>query len=169
MALPMPRTTLRVLEPGGFLPGKAIHQHVRPAVAVEVVSESEETIRIGVVHPQRALEARHRLFHAVGLLALEGGVGGIDFVPLLEIRPFIPVSAGDDIHLAVVIEIADSRAFGPELVGSPDLLEAVKQLAGCRKQRRSTEENCRQKNSNHGTMVCSRSEEHTSELQSLRH
>ena len=36
--------------------------------------------------------------------------------------------AGDDIYFAVVIEIADVRAFAPELVGELDLFERVQDV-----------------------------------------
>ena len=43
----------------------------------------------------------------------------------LEIGAFIPERAGDDVHFAVVIEVAEVCAFAPELVGELDFLEGV--------------------------------------------
>ena len=89
----------------------------------------------------------------VGLLVFEGGVGGVDFVALLELRPFIPIGAGNNVHLAIVVEIADGGALGPELVGGPDLLKAVEKPGGLSKRRSGGEQNRGQKNSNHVAML----------------
>ena len=105
---------------------------------------------------QRALKAGDGLLHAVGLLALKARVGGIDLAALLEIRPLVPIGPGNDVHLAIVVEITDGGAFGPELVGGANFLEAVEELGGACERRRDGDKNCGQKNSNHGAMLGSR-------------
>ncbi len=153
MALPVTRAVLGVFEPADFLAGEAVNQHVCPAVSVEVVGEGEEAIRVGVVDAERAFEAGDGFFDAVGFLEFEAGVGGVDFAALLEVRPFVPVGAGNDIHLAVAVEVADRRAFGPELVGHSDLFEGVEKLGGASIRRGGQAENCGQENSSHGVML----------------
>ena len=46
-----------------------------------------------------------------------------------EIRPFIPKRAGDNVHFAVVIEIAVIRPFAPELVGQLQFIECVQRVS----------------------------------------
>ena len=41
----------------------------------------------------------------------------------LVVRPLPPIGTGDDVHLAVVVEVAEAGAFAPELVGELDFLE----------------------------------------------
>jgi len=53
-------------------------------------------------------------------------------VAFLEVRPFVPVWTGDDVWLAVVIEIAEVGAFAPEFVAEPGLLEGVEQIIFCK-------------------------------------
>jgi len=56
-------------------------------------------------------------------------------------------------YLAVLIEVADGGAFGPELVGGPDFLEGVKELSGSSKRRNSRQDNSGQENSYHAIML----------------
>ena len=48
----------------------------------------------------------------------------------LEVRAFPPVRAGDDVHFAVVIEIAEAGPFAPELVGKLNFFKAVNAVIG---------------------------------------
>ena len=86
------------------VPGNGTHSTSGPAVAVEVAGEGQEVVRI--------------------VLRIEGLPRPI-LVPLLEIRAFEPERAGDDVHLAVAVEVAVVGALGVELVGEAQLLEGV--------------------------------------------
>lgn len=74
----------RVLVDVGWSSGKADAQHVVEAVRVEVIDPSKEVVRIGV----------HRL-----------GLGSIDLMRDLELRPFEPVGPIDHIGFAVGVEV----------------------------------------------------------------
>jgi len=52
-----------------------------------------------------------------------------------------------------MVEVANGRALGPELVGGPDLLEGMEQLGRAGNRGGSRKENCSQKNSIHGVML----------------
>ena len=108
---------LGVLVPGRLLPREAINQDVGPTVAVEIVSEHQEALGVGVVGPQPALESGNGFFGTVSPLSLEAGIRGSILMPLLESRSLIPKRARDYVHVAVVIEVCVARALGPELVG----------------------------------------------------
>ena len=120
--------TLGILKPRGRFTRKADDQDVVPAVLVEIMSEREKIVRVFVFHSQRALETFDGLLGGVGRFAFEGLGGRIIFMPLCEIRSFIPIRAGDDVGLAVAIEVAERRAFAPELVGELGLLEGVQRI-----------------------------------------
>src|SRR5256885_13947715 len=90
-----------ILEPGSVRAGKAINQNVIPAVLVEVVSESEKVVRIGVIFAERALESRDGLFGSVLLLEFERFGGRVILMAHFEVGPLPPIRTGDDVHLAI--------------------------------------------------------------------
>ena len=49
-------------------------------------------------------------------------------MPLLELRPFIPIRAGNDIVHPVMTEIAEVHPFGPKLIAQHLLLELVNSI-----------------------------------------
>src|SRR5579871_6520295 len=57
MPLPMAFAALGILEPRRIRAGKTVDHDVRPAVAVEIIDEREEIIRVGVVRAERTFEA----------------------------------------------------------------------------------------------------------------
>src|ERR1039458_2211798 len=135
MPLPVTRLALWIFKPTGVLGWKADDHDVRPSVVIEIVNESEEIIRVSVVHAQGA-------FKAGGFLRSAGRVGAREkirrwpiFVARFEIRPDIPKRSGRNIHNAVVIEISKVRAFRPKLIGQLNLLEAGNQITRSRSDR----------------------------------
>src|SRR5439155_5279661 len=126
--LPMAVAALGILVPSGNFTGKPEDENVVPAVLVEIVGEGEEIVGVSVIAAECAFEALDGLLLAVGVLLLESLCGGIIFVAYLEVRPFIPVGAGDDVHFAVVIEIAEVGSFTPELVVELGFLEGVQEV-----------------------------------------
>ena len=67
----------------------------------------------------------------LGILPL----GLIELVLLGELRPFVPERPGGDVDVAVLIEVAEGRAFGEKLVADLDLLPGVKFLVSKRGRR----------------------------------
>src|ERR1043165_2822717 len=96
-----------ILEPRGVLAGETNDEQVEPAVAVEIIREREKIIRVLVVHTQSALEALDDDFRAIGILALERLRCRIILVALIELRPLPPIRPGDDIVVAVAIEVGE--------------------------------------------------------------
>ena len=123
MFLPVAFAALRVFIPGGDFAGETENQDVVPAVLIEIVSEREKVVRVGVVGAERAFETLDRFPCAVGLLQCERFRRRIVFVAFLVVRPLPPIGTGDDVRLAVVVEVAEAGAFAPELVGELDFLE----------------------------------------------
>jgi hypothetical protein len=68
----------------------AEHQHVRPAVAVEVVHVGEHAVRLPLLRREQ--------------------LDGEELVAAGEVGPLVPVRAGDDVRLAVAVEVADGDA-----------------------------------------------------------
>jgi len=66
---------------------------------------------------KRAFESGNLFIRAIGFFADEGFGRWIIFVALLEIGAFPPIGAGDDIHFAIMIEIAIVGALAPEIRG----------------------------------------------------
>ena len=108
MPLPVAGFALRVGEPPGFLAGEADDDDIGPVVVVHVVGEGEEVI--GVAGDVERL--RRVVFVAVGV-----------------VWAGVPVRAVDDVHHAVVIEVAESGAFGEELVAELEFIEGVDECA----------------------------------------
>src|SRR5207244_8816732 len=104
--------------PGGDVAGKSDDQNVVPTVLVEIVGEGEKVVRVSVVRAQRAFEALNGLLAAVGLLLFKSLCCRVIFVAVLEVRPFVPIGTRNDVHPAVVIEIAEVGALAPELVAA---------------------------------------------------
>src|SRR6185436_16704168 len=102
--LPGPGFALGILEPDGLMEmDTAQAQDIGPAVAVEVPD-------IGV--------------HAVGRIGRQGKVDGrVDLVRDLEVGALIPVRAGDDVGLAVAIEVARGDAVREVALRQDLLLE----------------------------------------------
>src|ERR1700722_6427155 len=116
MTLPKALLVLRVLVPKRLLTGEPDDDDVRPAVAVDVRGKGEEILRVSIVDTKPALESGDcghfppLVGGAEGLLGRAVGVAGF------EIRPFIPERAGDDVHVAIVVEISEIRALAPKLI-----------------------------------------------------
>lgn len=135
VAVPVAGFALRVLEPPRLEAGKAQHDDVGPAVAVQVMGEGEEVVGVGVVRAQPAFEARHLLVLPVGGLAREGRFarrrsarGGRVFVARFEIRAGIPIGAGDHVQLAVAVDVRYMCPLAPKLVGEPELLPGMQRV-----------------------------------------
>src|SRR6266542_81652 len=126
--LPMTFAALRVLIPGGDITGETENQNVVPAVLVEIAGEGKKVVRISVVAAERPFKAVDGLLSALGVLFLEGLRRRIIFVAFLEVRPFIPERARNDVPFAVVVEVAEVRALAPELVAEPGLLKGVQKV-----------------------------------------
>ena len=125
--VPLPRTflTLRILKPRRLLAGEAIDQNIRPAVRVEIAHKGEEIVRVSVLRPKRPLEAWNGFLFSVGTGASERLLRRIKLMPRLEIRPFIPIRPGDDVHFAIAIEVPEARALAPEMFAELELPKAV--------------------------------------------
>jgi hypothetical protein len=84
----------RVLEPPRFRSREADHQHVRPAVAVEVAREVEEGVRValGVEHLRR-----------------------VELEALAELRPAIHEGPRDHVGVPVAVEVGEGGALAVEL------------------------------------------------------
>ena len=121
--LPVALAAFWIFVPGRDFSGKTEDQNVVPPVLVEVVGEGEEIVRVSVVGAEGAFESFDGRLLAVRVLFLERLRGGIVFVAFLEVRSLIPIRARDDVHFGVVIEVAEIRAFAPELVAELDLFE----------------------------------------------
>ena len=90
---PVPSRPAWVLVPRRVLAGEADHQHVVPAVGVEVVHEGEEVVG---VHAR--LERCRR----------------IQLVHLRELRALVPERTRHDVGLAVPVEVAKGRPLAEE-------------------------------------------------------
>src|SRR5262249_27116964 len=89
---PMSRRASRVLEPMARRPGKIDHNKVRPAVPVHVLGPASEAMAI-----------------AVGAIAVIARRRNLVRLP---IRRFVPEFPGQDIRLAVAVDIRHCYAFG---------------------------------------------------------
>ena len=99
VARPVALLALGVGEPVARVAGESEHEHIGPAVFVEVGRVGEEVLGIA---------ARvHRL--AV-----------VDLVARFEFRAFPPVGAIDDVVLAVLVEVAGGGALGVEFIDELD-------------------------------------------------
>src|SRR5256885_13196726 len=107
----MPFLAPGILIPGGLFARETDDQNVIPSVFVEVISIGEEIVRVFILRSQGALEAFDFFFCAIRFLASKRYCGTVEFVALLEIRPLIPIGAGDDIHCSIVIKITEGRAL----------------------------------------------------------
>jgi hypothetical protein len=123
MLLPVAFAALRIFVPGGDFTGETENQYVVPAVLVEIVGECEKVVRVGIVGAKGPFETLEGFFRAIGFLQFERLRGRIVFVALPKVRPLPPIGTGNDVQLAVVIEVAEVGAFAPEFVGELDLLE----------------------------------------------
>ena len=83
----MALAALRVFVPSDFLAGKPIHKHVGPAVSIDIVSESQEAVGVGVVGAQGAFEAGDGFDGAVRASPFKAGVGGPDLCRRLKSGP----------------------------------------------------------------------------------
>src|SRR5688572_662636 len=110
MTLPVARLSLRVLEPPRVLAREADDDNVLPAILVDVVREGEKVVRvIGDVE---------RFWW-------------IEFESLGELWPGIPIWAGNNIHRAVAIEVAEARAFAEKLIRKLCFLERMELVLLC--------------------------------------
>src|SRR5215831_16662478 len=116
MLLPMALAATWIFIPGRFFAGKGEGENVRPAVVIKIIGESEEVVGVSVTNSVGSFETSEGFFGAVGFLALESGIGRVELVAVREAGSLIPIRPGGDIDYSVVIEIAEGRAFGPELV-----------------------------------------------------
>ena len=139
MFLPQTACTLGILIPIRRRARETENQNVIPAIAVEVVGEREEIIRVGVLLAETAVKARHRHFRhrpelqlerrgATGRLAL---IRHVIFVTLLEVRSLEPEWPGHHVHLTVLVEVPEVRALAPELIAELLFLESVKREVIC--------------------------------------
>ena len=130
---PVARFAFRIFVPRRLCAGKAQHQHVVPLVSVDVVNEAEEILRVGVAPAECTGETGHGGFLAIIALQLERLRGGINLVPLLVVRPGVPVWADDEIGVAVAVEIPGGTALGPKvrsgLVFRPSVNVIIPRLA----------------------------------------
>ena len=117
MPLPVSFASFRIFIPGGVLSGETVDQNVRPAVIIEIIGEDEKSFRIGVVDAKPPFEARDGLFGGITFFQLESRVGRRELMSFLEIGPFVPEGAGDNVYFSIVIEVGEVRAFSPEFVG----------------------------------------------------
>src|SRR6478736_5034860 len=85
-------------------------------------------MRVSILLAERAFEARNFFLCAIGLFAREGFVRRIIFVAFCEIGTFPPIGARDDVHFAVVIEIAVGSPFAPEIRGQLSLLKSMQRI-----------------------------------------
>ena len=108
---PAPLFAARVLVPRRLLAREADHQHVVPAVGIEVVHEGEEVVRV--------VGCRERRWR-------------IQLARARELGTRIPERAGDDVHVAVAVEVAVGSPFAQELVTQLLLVERA-HLLGARR------------------------------------
>jgi hypothetical protein len=107
VALPGPPFRAGVLEPGRVFAREADEKQVERLVAVEIVEERKEVVRVA--------------FHVVGL-------GRVDLVADFEFRPLVPVGARDDVGYAIARDVSVRRALAGEHVGELHALEGVNPL-----------------------------------------
>ena len=88
----------RVFQPPALLAGEAVDDNIAVAIAVDVVDKLKEAVGV-----------------AVGIK----GRGFEELVPCGEVGPRIPERAGDDVGMAVAVEIASRSAFAEEAVAQP--------------------------------------------------
>jgi hypothetical protein len=130
MAHPMNVRSFWIFKPGCVLAGKADHEDIVPAVTIEVVGPDEKIVRVFVFLPQCTFESRNGHAGHGTDLQLKRCLGGVKLVALLEIGSFPPPGTGDQIILAVVVEVAEVRAFRPELIAELDSFEGMQFFAG---------------------------------------
>ena len=61
-------------------------------------------------------------------------------MPLFEIGSFPPIRAGDNIHFAIMIEVAKGRSLRPELLSELNFFEGVQAVVGRRRKQNGGEE-----------------------------
>ena len=116
--LPMAGLTLWVLQPVHRGTGEIDHDEVGEHVAVEVFRPAGEDLAVAA----EAVAVVAGLLHLVGF----------------PVRCFVPELADEDVHLAVLVDVGNGHAFGPELGIDDGLLPTDGRLLGEAK-RRSTE------------------------------
>src|SRR6266704_6379673 len=126
----MTLASARIFVPRSFFAREGVDHNVGPTVAIKIVGEREEIIGVSVIDAERAFEAREVFFGAISFLAFESRIGGIELVAVGEAGSFIPIRTGDDVVNPVFIEIAESRAFSPELVYELIFGEGMKDVFG---------------------------------------
>src|SRR5262249_61956331 len=92
--LPVALLPLRVLEPVAGGAGEVDHDQVRPAVPVEVVGPAAEAVAV-----------------AGGPVAVVAEFADLVHLPR---RGLVPGLAGEDVHLAVPVDVGDGDALGAE-------------------------------------------------------
>ena len=147
MALPVPLSAFGVFVPRAFGSGKAVDDHIRPAILVKIVGVGQETLRVGVVDPESPLEPGHNFFRAVRFLAVKSRRGSPDLVAFAKIGSFIPKRAGNNVRFAVFVKITDIRALGPELVRGLHFFKTVQQVFGATQRGGKTQDDRQQKDS----------------------
>src|SRR3954451_21022440 len=98
---------MRIIKPPGLFAGKADNDNIRPAVMIDIVRKCEEVFGI----------LRDVKWHSF-----------VVFVPLGELRAGVPIWTGDDVHYAVVIEVAEVGALAEKLIGELSLLERMQRV-----------------------------------------
>src|SRR5688500_11080065 len=81
---------LWILVPPCTFAWPAVDQYILPAITIDVGSKLQEDVRIG--------------FRIVGL-------GIVDLLPFLKVRPCIPERTGNDVRLAVFVDVGDGPAL----------------------------------------------------------
>src|SRR5580658_3258167 len=114
--MPAPTAFLvpRIFVPISFFAGKTDNDNIRPAVAVDVESKRQEILGVLVFDPQRALESVNGGDFPGGVGGFEGMLGRAVFVADFEIRAFVPKRPGNDVIMAIVIEIGEIGPLAPE-------------------------------------------------------
>jgi hypothetical protein len=92
---------------------------------IEIVRENKKRFRVGIVDTEAAFKPRNDLFRSVTFLQLESRVSWRELMPLLEVWPFVPKGAGDNVYLSIAIEISEVHAFSPEFVGGLGFFEGM--------------------------------------------
>src|SRR5689334_14205921 len=97
MARPVRVLPFRVFEPSGGLPWKTDHQNVVPSVFIEVVNPNKEIVRVSILRPEPAFEARNGHGRHRPEFQLKSCLRRVNFMPLLVIRTFPPPGPRDDV------------------------------------------------------------------------
>ena len=131
-SMPRPEAflVLGILVPIRLGAGETDNDNIRPAVAVDVEGESEEIFRVAIPDAQRALEAVNGGFFPGGVGRFEGMLGRPVWVAYFEIRAFVPERPGNDVRVAVVVEIGEIGPLAPELIRDLDFAERGNILLG---------------------------------------